>query len=39
MDIAWFFAANDANKEEEHAVDRRKLRILRKCLRDVKLNI
>ena len=26
-------------EEEEHAVDRRKLRILRKHVRDVKLNI
>ncbi|KYM94046.1 hypothetical protein ALC62_15337 [Cyphomyrmex costatus] len=31
----WFLAVNAANEEEEHAVDRRKLRILRKHLRDI----
>ena len=39
MDITWFFTINGANEEEEHTVERRKLRILRKRLRDVKLNI
>jgi len=39
MDITWFLAINGANEKEEHAVDRRKLHILRKGLRDVKLNI
>ena len=39
MDIAWFLTVNGANKEEEYAVDRRKLHILRKRLHDVKLNI
>ena len=26
MDIAWFLAINGANEEEEHAIDRRKLK-------------
>jgi len=39
MDIAWFLAVNGANEEKEHAIERRKFRTLRKCLRDVKLNM
>jgi len=39
MDIVCISRLNGANEEEVHAIDKRKLHILRKRLRDVKLNI